>query len=246
MAYIAIDTLCLFFIFVSLFLYLKKWFNAQYCLIGILFFCSILPLTYFLHYFHPWDRPSLLFWILLLYLLRENKIIAFAIVLAISITVKYDTVLLPGLYFLHMISRKNWRKTLLTTALLFAISLGIYFLLLHMFPADPSSEAGFAAGTWSQICKNFRQMFGHNGGIKYPPLLGFSIPIFLSFCGIRAKDRFMSACAIFGFLLIVPWFLMSNFIEIRAEMPLLVLLMPSSLIGLKSILDENPKDTKLQ
>lgn len=236
--YILIDTICIFVIIIALFVYLKKWVNNQYCTIGILYFCSIMPLTYFLYAFHPWDRPSLLFWILLLYLLREKKVLTFAVVLAISITIKYDTVLLPGLYFLYMISHKNWRKTLFTTTMLFAISFGVYFLLLRIFPGVPSSGAGYTAKIWSQVSKNVEQMFGYDGGIKYPPLLGFSIPILLAFWGLRVKERFMLACVVFGCMLIIPWFLFSNFIEIRAEMPLLVLLLPSSLMGLKFVFEE--------
>ena len=239
--YILIDTLCLFSTIILLFVYLKKWFNDQYCTIGILYFCSILPLTYFLHAFHPWDRPSLLIWIVLLYLLREKKVIAFTVILAISITIKYDTILLPGLYFLCTISRKNWQKTFFTTAFLFAMSFGIYFLLAYMFPGDPAS-AQRGTGIWQQVSKNIEHIFGYHGGLKYPPLLGFSMPIVLAILGLRSKDRFRGACFIFGCMLVITWFLFSNFIEIRAEMPLLILLLPSSLLGLSFLFEGNKEN----
>ncbi len=112
--YMILDTLCIFAIIIALFAYLKKWLDNIYCLVGVLYFCCILPLTYFLHYFHPWDRLSLLIWIFLLYLIREGKILIFIFVLVVSIAVKFDTILIPGLYFIYKVSRENWQKTFLS------------------------------------------------------------------------------------------------------------------------------------
>jgi len=232
--YMIVDTLCIFAIIIALFAYLQKWFDNLYCLVGVLYFCCILPLTYFLHYFHPWDRLSLLVWIFLLYLIREGKTLIFAIVLAISITIKFDTVLLPGLYFLYKVSRENWQKTFLSTVGLFIISFGTYYLLLRMFPGE--SESGFGYGqVLSQITKNFRYMAALN--IRYPPLLGFGILGLLAVLGLPSKDKYVLACVVFGFGLVIPWFLFSNFQEIRAEMAFLVLLLPSSLMSLQMLLE---------
>lgn len=232
--YMTMDTLCIFAIIIALFAYLQEWFDNLYCLVGVLYFCCFLPLTYFHHYFHPWDRLSLLVWIFLLYLIREGKTLIFAIVLAISITIKFDTILLPGLYFLCKISRENWQKTSLSTAALFIISFGVYYLLIRMFPGDPEYGLGYGQ-VLSQITKNFRAMVALN--IRYPPLLGFGIPALLAVLGLPSKGKYVSACVVFGFGLVIPWFLFSNFQEIRAEMVFLVLLLPSSLMSLQMLLE---------
>jgi len=237
--YWLIDSTCLFAIIIALLTYLKKWFDNLYCTIGVLYFCSILPLTYFLYDFHPWDRLSLLVWIFLLYLIREEKIVAFVGVLAISITIKADTVLLPGLYFLYRISREHWQKTSVTTLFMFTVSFGVYFLLLYMRPGG--TDSGIYEQVLIQVKRNFGDMLGYH--LKYPPFLGLSIPVLLAFLGLRSKekDRFALACTIFAFALVVPSFLFARFVEFRLLMPVLVLMLPSSLLGLKLILQPKTK-----
>jgi len=238
--YWLIDFTCLFAIIIALFTYLKKWFDNLYCTIGVLYFCSILPLTYFLYDFHPWDRLSLLTWIFLLYLIREEKLLAFVGVQAISITIKADTVLLPGLYFLYRISREHWQKTSVTTLFMFTVSFGVYFLLLYMRPGG--TDSGIYEQVLIQVKRNFGDMFGYH--VKYPPFLGLSIPALLAILELRsqAKDRFTVACTIFAFALVVPSFLFARFVEIRLLMPILVLILPLSLMGLKLILETNTKN----
>jgi hypothetical protein len=231
--YFFIDTISIFFIIILLFAYLKKWFDDQSCILGVLYFCIVLPLTYLFHCCHPWDRPSLLVWIILIYLLREERMIAFSILLSLSVTIKFDTVLLPGLYFLYKIDRENWQRTIVVTGILLFLSFGTYYFLLLMFPAESSAGLGFDRIFW-QIKTNLTHLYYRK--FCYPPFLGFCIPIILAFYGFNLKNRFHKACVIFGLGLIIPWFLFSNLQEIRAEMMLLVLLLPSSILGLKKIL----------
>jgi hypothetical protein len=94
------DTVCLFASLLLLFAYLKRWVPVSYAVIGILMYGAMLPLTYLFHQFQPWDRPSIVLWILLLMLIRAGPIWVIAPVLAVSAGIKYDTVLLPGLYWL--------------------------------------------------------------------------------------------------------------------------------------------------
>ena len=84
-----------------------------YCLIGVLYFSAIMPMTYYHHYFHPWDRIQLVLWLLLFYLVRERKPLAIAPVLALSMTVKFDTLVVPGFYWLAHVSRERWVRVTL-------------------------------------------------------------------------------------------------------------------------------------
>lgn len=227
-----VDTVALFASFLLLFVYLRQTSPPIYALVGILYFAAILPLTYFFSYFHPWDRVSLACWIALLMLLRSGRLIAFAVLLAITITVKFDVILLPGLYFLAKINRENAKEVLFRTALLFALSFGIWFGLRGLFPGG--REAGDMAAQLLENWSVFRSTL-----FSYPPLLGFVVPIILAFIGFRWSDRFSRASVIFALSLFIV-FLRVNFIEIRAQMPLLALLLPSALIGLRALFDLHP------
>ena len=209
--------------------FLSTWFRDEYVLIGTLYVIGVLPLTYFLVSYHPWDRLALVFWLLLLLALRSNRILLFALLLPLSVAIKYDAVLLPGLYFLANVTPSTWRRTTLTTVGLFAISFGT-FGALQMLRAG-----GFAPHSIvEQIALNIADLRGMLAW--YPPLLAFAVPLLLAAIGFRHGDRFMQASAIFGVLLFVPLFLQSFFAEFRSQVPMLVLILPCALRGLQVVL----------
>jgi hypothetical protein len=76
--------------------------------------------------------------------------------------------------------------------------------------------------------------------IGFPPLLVFGIPTLLAVAGWRTGDRFQRATAFFALPMCGILFLMTNFIEVRAEMPLYFLLSPLALAGLKRLLEPEP------
>jgi hypothetical protein len=209
--------------------FLSTWFRAEYVLIGTLYFIGALPLTYFLVSYHPWDRLALVFWMILLLALRAERILLFAVLLPLTVAIKYDAVLLPGLYFLANVNLSTWRRTTLTTAGLFAISFGTFFGLQIL------RSGGFAQHSIiEQIALNVadvREML-----LWYPPLLAFAAPLLLAAVGFRHADRFMQASAVFGILLFVPLFLQSYFAEFRSQVPILVLLLPCALRGAEIVL----------
>ncbi|MFO1430754.1 MAG: hypothetical protein U1F76_11530 [Candidatus Competibacteraceae bacterium] len=235
--YKAMDTVTLFITFILLFLYLKKWFNDSYCLIGVFYFFYACVLTYFLYYFHPWDRISLLSWLIMLFLLRENKILLFALVLAVSVTIKYDVIFLPALYWLYNFSWDNWKKTTPVTLGLFAISFGVFGIL-----TTATSSATENLSPYLQLMRmvksNYWDFMKEFPG--YPPLLVFAFPVLLSITALPIEDKFMRACTFFGMMLFIPLFLQSHFHEVRAEMPVLILLLPSALMTLHAMLEVSP------
>lgn len=226
--YWGIDSLALFVSLLLLFKLLCRSAPTEYALIGLLYVAAVLPLTYFLHVFHPYDRVSLLCWVSLLHLLRDRRMALFAVVLALSITVKYDTLLLPVLYLLCYVSRENWRPVVLGTAALFAVSFGVYITLRILIPG------GFEArSVLEQVRNNLADLRWMH--VRYPPFLALCLPGLLALVGLPATDRFGRACAAFALLLSIPLFIATNFAEFRAEMPVLVLLLPAALAGLQRI-----------
>jgi hypothetical protein len=227
--YLLLDTI---FLAIGLLLFarfLATWFRDEYVLLGTLYFIVVLPLTYFLVSYHPWDRLALVFWMILLLALRSERVLLFALLLPLSVAIKYDAVLLPGLYFLANVRPATWRRTTLTTLGLFVLSFGTFFGLILLRPG------GFASHSIvQQIALNFAEM--REFLLWYPPLLAFGVPLLLAGIGFRHADRFMRACAIAGVLLFVPLFLQAVFAEFRAQVPMLILLMPCALRGAEVLL----------
>jgi hypothetical protein len=234
--YKMIDTVAVFVTFLLLFAYLRQSSPPVYSLVGLLYVAAIFPLTYFFVYFQPWDRVSLVCWIALLILLRLERLIAFTFLLAVSITVKYDTLLLPGLYLLANITWSNWRRIALRSGLMFAVSFGIW-IGMRVFLPGGFEERHIVA----QLLRNLSDI--HSTLFSYPPLLAFLIPMILAFGAVRWADRFSRASVWFGMLLFAPLIFATNFIEIRAEMPILILLLPSALVALRSLCGEEANAT---
>ncbi len=226
--YFWIDTLALAAGLIALFFLLRTWAPPGLALSGMLYVAAVLPLTYALHYFHPWDRVSLLIWVILLALLRKGKLVLFAAVLVMGMLVKYDVILLPALYFLASY-RNGPARAAMTTAALFLLTVGVYLILIRVF-GEGVGQRSVATQVATNL-EDFRSLL-----IWYPPLLALGVPAGLALLGFGTADHFARAAAVFAILMSVPLFLFSNFVEIRAEMPVLILLLPAALSGLARLI----------
>ena len=235
--YEVVDTVALFLLFLLSFVYLRGTSSAVYALCGILYLAAIMPLTYFNAVFHPWDRVSLLCWIALLILLRSQRLIAFTMLLAVSITVKFDTIVLPALYLLANVSSGNWFSILFRSAGMFGVALAVLTALRILLPG------GFEDRTFvTQLTMNFDDF--RTAPLSYPPFLAFVVPVALALMGLRLSDRFSKASVLLGVLLFVPFLVTTNFIEVRAELPVLVLLLPSVLTALRILCASGQDDER--
>jgi hypothetical protein len=233
--YLFLDTLFLFASLLGLFFYLRRWLPDTYCLIGLLYFAAVLPLSYFLHYFHPYDRMHLALWILLLYLIRERRTVVFGVVLAISIVVKFDTILLPFLYFAVHATKESWRHTVGESAVLFTVALAVYIGLNLAFPAAADDPPRFHYWTaWEIVQENLRSVIAMN--VALPPLLAHGTPLVLSFIALRRRTRFLQASVLFAAGLLILHFLFSLIAEVRAQLMITVLLLPPALLTLRELL----------
>lgn len=229
-SYFVLETWFLWCTFPLLYLCLRWWFPPSWSLVGLLFYTAVLPHTYFFHHFHPWDRPSLFLWLVLLMLLRANRLLLMAAVLVLAVVVKYDVLLFPALYWLARVERRNWVTVTAWTAALFTVSFATYYGLRWAFPG------GFAdRQIGAQVMTNLRAM--RHLYLFYPPLLVFGPTLALAFVGSRFGDRLMRAMALFGVLLLVPLFIAANFDEVRAQMPMFILLLPATTAGLRHLLE---------
>lgn len=233
--YLLLDTVFLFSALAGLFFYLRKWLPDVYCLIGVLYLCSMLPLTYFWHYFQPWDRPQLALWILLLYLLRERRLVFLGACLAVSVIVKFDVMVLPGLYFLTHVSRERWQRVTLESVGLSVIALGTYAGLKWLFPT-PIDTDDLAMRGGMHVLRHNIEVF-QSLHISYPPLLFHGVVILLSVIGLRSRERFVWVSVVFAAGLMLLFLFASRLEEVRAQTMMTVLLLPAALLSLRELLE---------
>lgn len=237
-SYWFIDTVSLFLALFLLYFFLSNWLPRHYAALGVIYVGSILPLTYMFALFHPWDRLSLLSWVVLLILVRSRRTILIALALAISVPIKYDIVLLPGLYWMAHVSRARFVRTSLETAALFAVSFGVYFGLRAMFPGGFGGGGSISA----MVVENLQRLVNlsvYFPPVAYPPVLVFLLPVLLIIIRFPREDRFLNAAIIYAGMLICYFFIRSHFEEVRAHIPLLLMILPAALLSLQSLLEPN-------
>lgn len=225
-----LDTLALWASLLLLLVYLKPTTPPTYRVIGLLWFAAMLPLSYQLHYFHPWDRASLLGWLVLLVLLERRRLVAFGVLLPLAVAIKFDIVVLPVLHFLRDATRRTVQRVAAETAALLAVSFGTYALLRALLPGGSSPRHALP-----QMLQNVRELGAMR--LSYPPLLCFGVPAALVLIGWRYADRGERANAVMGAGVAAILFAITNFAEVRAELPVLVLLLPCALVGARRLIE---------
>lgn len=227
--YMLFDIASLFMTLLLLSIFLGKWYVTEYQLIAVLYVGTILPMTYAFHYFHPWDRPGLLLWLLFAWTVREDRYVAALFLGVAAVLNKYDGIVLPALYFLSHISVSNFRSVLLKSIGLFLATFGTY-LTLRSFIGGGFVERDILAAAM----RNLDQLVSNN--VLYPPLLAFLLPVSLATIGWRHADQFSKASFLFAALVLAgPLFFLTQFEELRAEMAILLLMIPVALNGLQRI-----------
>jgi len=239
MTYKLIETTALFGVFLALFAYVRAWTPPSLALVGLLYFAVVTTLTYHFQFFHPWDRPSLLCWIIGAMFIRDNRFVPLMFLLPIAVTVKWDIIALPSLYWLTHVSRDAFKVVTLRTLALGGIAIVTLLVLAKTFPggADRLAEESLWHITRWQVSDNWQQFLDLH--IGYPPLLAFGLPLVFASYGFRLVGRFLRASCLFGVALFIPLVLNSYFVETRAQMMILVLLLPTALVGLSQVLEPN-------
>jgi len=239
-AYILIESAALFLTFILLFFYCRRSVSEPYCVIGLLYFGCMVVLTYHYQFFHPWDRPWLLSWIVLIMFVWDGRLLPLMLLLPIAVSIKWDTAVLPALYWLTHVSKADWRRVTLATAGLTAVSLGAFGLLMATRPGGFDLQRTVA----QQLAINWGDFTALK--LAYPPFLAFALPLVLAALGVSGADRRVKASALFAVLLLVPLASKTNAVEVRAEMAAFVLLLPAALLGLTRALAPHPTSGNLE
>ena len=235
--YRLIETIALFGVFLALFAYVRRWVLPSLALVGLLYFAFVTTLTYHFQFFHPWDRPSLLCWIIGAMFIRDNRFVPLMLLLPIAVTVKWDIIVLPCLYWLTHCSRDSFRSVTLRTLALGAVAIATLVVLAKCFPggADRLETGSLWDITRWQLSHNWQQFLALR--VSYPPLFAFGLPLAFASYGFRLASRFLRVSCLFGVALFIPLGLNSHFVETRAQMMILALLLPTALVGLARFLE---------
>ncbi|MFT7774333.1 hypothetical protein [Roseateles sp.] len=235
--YKLIDTVFLMLSLVALFAYLRRWASSTMALVGVLYFSAVLPLTYFFQLFHPWDRLQLFLWIVLLGLIADRRFGLLAVGLVLSVIVKFDTVLLPALYFATHLRREGRQRLVVESLILAGLVVGTSMVLGRLF-GDPAEASRFAlSGVLEQLGSNWAKL--KSMALGYPPLLVHALPLVLALFGWRGQPRFVAMSLLFALAMSLIHLLLTNYEEVRAHMMVLVLALPAALVTVQRLLSRS-------
>ena len=227
-AYWAIETIGLLVCCCLLFALMMRCAGAEVALASLLYFGSVLPLTYLFHYFHPWDRPALAVWLAALICTHQRRWALLAGVLAVGMLVKYDIIIFPAFVLLAEVPRVGWRRGFLRAGSFLALTVTLYLALKWAIPG------GFEPRPWwAMILHNFDDM--RTLPFAYPPALGLLLPVMLALFGYTRSNDFARAGVLTGALYSAILFLQVNFRELRGEMAVLALVMPAAAVGVRRL-----------
>jgi hypothetical protein len=132
--YFVQDSVMLFLALVLIFLFFQGVAATNLAFVGMLYVAAVLPLTYFLHWFHPWDRPSLVLWALALLLLQRQRWVLLGVTLVVGVLVKYDIMIFPlWVLFAEFSARKPFRAFAIAGTLA-TVTFGTYATLVYLIP----------------------------------------------------------------------------------------------------------------
>jgi hypothetical protein len=233
--YFAQDSACLFLFFPLLFALLCRVAHPSVALIGVLYTSTVLVTTYHFGWFHPWDRPSQLVWVLALHAVLASRPAAFAGLLVVGMLIKYDMLLLPLAWPVARSERVGWRRALIEAAAFFAVGLSIYVGLRLALPGSIEKPHG-SAGARSLFF--LRELGGSllRQGPTLPPLLMIGMPMALALVGFRRLGQGLRGFVVVALLMWSIYALRSHFHESRAQVPVLLLTLPAAALWVGHLL----------
>jgi len=138
------------------------------------------------HFYQPYDRASLVAWLLAIWCARAQRFWAFSAVAIVGVLIKFDAIVLPGLYFLGNATSQTWRKYLFQSSVI-AIILFVIFEALSLSLGGVWVRPDYVASDITQS-----QNDGRDSDIL-PPGFGFWPAHSASYLGVQ-EQRPIHAC----------------------------------------------------
>jgi len=241
--YYYVDYICLYLSFLLFWLYLRHWFDELRSLLGLAYVAVALITTYSEHFFHPWDRPTFVLWIAMAMLVREDRLWAYLAVLALTLCTKFTAVLFPGFYALvkglgwAQIRRPRFYLSLLAQGM---VIVACYAFLNHFaFISGSALATSYFDKAQKVIAENWKIIAAYK--FAHPVFLLIACPLMLIPFGWPDLDHYMRSCVKFAILFLLIHFLISFFVESRAQAGVLIFLMPPALRGLDALLGDESR-----
>lgn len=240
LAYAIYDLLAVSFLLVTLFFWLRTWFNREQALIGVLFVAGTMPIALQDHYFQPWSLLEAGFFSAALLAIHRQRYWLLVSLVALA-SLNRETALFIPLAFLLTIDmkgllntrNKNELKPILLFGSLFLIWTAV-FLGLRYFLGSASHIETIEGLLARNISKGSLFYTFLNGSLFLGGLWVFA------FFGFRYAPYFIKRVA-----LIIPLYLLTVMVwgvwrEVRLLMPLYPVLVP---LGLSFLYHQEPKTT---
>jgi hypothetical protein len=226
--YAAIDLATLFVALLGIYWLLKHWYSPVEAVLGLLLFCLFLPLTALNHYFHPWDRPMLFLWAAMILALVNGRVVLFAFLYTISVIVKFDSIFAAGMILFLSAGTDTWWRATRTTLIVAAFGATALTVLLILYPGGQEPIDVF-----KQISRNISVAVEQ--GFAYPPFLTYGLLLALGTVGWKSAPIPVRRLYVFGLLLLIPHMLLTNFLEVRAQVGTILSMLPLALHGVLSV-----------
>ncbi len=232
--YYYIDWISLYSSFLLFWIYLRRWFDPLICLVGMTYLAVALVTTYQGFFFHPWDRPLFLLWLLMAIFIRDGHSISYLVTFLLSLLTKFTAAILPLLYVLvHFgdVYGSRRRRIVLVLAAQAVLVVGCYIWLNRVSGSGLDVQA-YAATLGGLIKDNWKVI--ETEKLTHPASLMFLCPLLVIPAGWNLTDRFMRCSVYFAAIFLGIHFVGSVFTETRAMTASLIFLLPAALKGLTS------------
>jgi hypothetical protein len=226
--YALIDLLCLMASLAMIFRIHALWLSSEQAFAGIFLFAALLPLTMLFAYFHPWDRPSLLLWSLMIYFAATERFVLFVCMLALAVVVKFDSITAAALLIFVGFSRQHNFQVLGKFFIASIVGLSMVILLTSLIPN------GFEPVDYLALAKK-NLASALSMGPFYPPLLVYGLLVPAGLVGWQESHGMPKRLFVCGLALLVPHVLFTNFEEIRAQVGSIVCMLPLAVVGLTKL-----------
>jgi len=225
-AYFLLDFACIVLCTVLLWLWLRRWLREDAAALGLLFWGLSLPLTYHQHYFHPWDKPVALAWLLLLEAVRARRPWLLLAGVAAATFVKYDVAMLGPAWTLATWRERGRVRALAEGAAICLASLAVAAALGFVYLPAGERRAGVPE-MGLLLGANLRDL--RHGGLLLPPVLMFGLPAAGLAVAWRRLDPERRGLALAGALFLALFAATTYLREARAQIPVLFLWLPGAL-----------------
>lgn len=141
--------------------------------------------------------------------------------------IKYDILSLVGLYFLTNMRRAQWIRVTVATVAMSVISISTLAVLVYLLPGGFDAERSM--NPLVALKRIYWQYCAYP--VEHPAFLTFTPLLCVAPWGLSKSDRFATTSFAYGLFLLILVAWSANFKELRAQMGIMLLLMPLTLIG---------------